>query len=85
MTTPIFQYIYVPARDDSWNVDEEQSWNDDVSSCLPFPFRYPSQFVFVYHGEETLPTPPPSPMDEPLTEELVEGVWQTSNCNNVVQ
>lgn len=42
--------------------------------------RYPSQFVFVYHSEETLPTPPPSPTDPSLTKELVESVWESTGC-----
>ncbi len=47
--------------------------------------RYPSQFVFVYHGDDSLSTPPPSPLEERSLVELMEGSWSDSNCLDVTQ
>ena len=40
--------------------------------------RYPSQFVLVYHGDDSLPTPPPSPLGEVEMESVLEESWEAS-------
>ena len=40
--------------------------------------RYPSQFVLVYHGEDSLPTPPPSPLNQGEVEDTVHEVWEAT-------
>ena len=44
--------------------------------------RYPSQFIFVYHSEETMPTPPPSPLEEGMVTRVLNSGWEESNCVN---
>lgn len=42
--------------------------------------RYPSQFVFVYHSEDSFPTPPTSPIDEGTTERVIRDGWEETSC-----
>ena len=42
--------------------------------------RYPAQFVFVYHGEDSLPTPPPSPVEDEIVDKIMQGSWEDTNC-----
>ena len=42
--------------------------------------RYPSQFVFVYHTEDSFPTPPPSPIEEGMMERIIQGGWEETAC-----
>ena len=74
---------------DEWKLFYPRRFSIDAPQGLPSAVevvlggvrvRYPSQFVFVYHCEETLPTPPPSPTDPSLTQELVESVWEATGC-----
>ena len=38
--------------------------------------RYPSRFVFVYHTEEAVPTPPHSPLNEGMIGKVMQGGWE---------
>jgi mediator of RNA polymerase II transcription subunit 13 len=72
---------------EEWKLFFPRRFNQDSSLTLPAAIevviggvrmRYPSQFVLVYHSEESLSTPPPSPLDEGEVEDMVHEVWEAT-------
>lgn len=72
---------------EEWKLFFPRRFNQDTSLGLPAAIevviggvrmRYPSQFVLVYHSEESLPTPPPSPLDEGEVEDTIQEVWEAT-------
>lgn len=74
---------------DEWKLFYPLRFEAETQSQLPAAvevvlggvrLRYPSQFVFVYHTEGSFPTPPPSPIDEGMTERVIQGGWEETTC-----
>ena len=74
---------------DEWKLFYPRRFEIDKPSQLPAAvevvlggvrLRYPSQFVFVYHTEEGVQTPPPSPLDEGIMEKVIQGGWGDTKC-----
>ena len=94
-----------PGIDDileEWKLFFQRRFTLDPSPGLPAAIevilggvrmRYPSQFVFVYHGSEgTDSSNPPSHsslstalLERRSVEELMQGAWDMSNCADTVQ
>ena len=77
-----------PGIDDlmeEWKLFYPRRFENNMSSQLPAAvevvlggvrLRYPSRFVFVYHTEDTIPTPPPSPLNEGMMGKVIQGGWE---------
>ena len=74
---------------EEWKLFYPRRFSQDTSLGLPAAIevviggvrmRYPSQFVLVYHGEDLLPTPPTSPLDEGEVEDTVQGTWEVTKA-----
>ena len=74
---------------EEWRLFYPRRFVVELSSQLPAAvevvlggvrLRYPSQFIYVYHNEESMPTPPPSPLEEGVVDKVLLGSWNESNC-----
>ena len=74
---------------EEWKLFFPRRFSQDSSLALPAAIevviggvrmRYPSQFVLVYHGEDSLSTPPPSPLDEGERGDTVHEVWEATRA-----
>ena len=86
---------------EEWKLFFQRRFTLDPSPGLPAAIevilggvrmRYPSQFVFIYHGGEgdLSNTPPPSSSAAALlegrsSEELMQETWDRSSCSDAVQ
>ena len=79
---------------EEWKLFYPRRFNQESSLGLPAAIevviggvrmRYPSQFVLVYHSEDSLPTPPPSPLAGEEVKSAVQEVWETSSCVDTEQ
>ena len=84
----------IPEILQEWKMFFPRRFNLDTSTALPAAIevllggvrlRYPSQFVFVHHTEDSLPSPPPSPISGATTEGLIEDTWQSSHCTDMLR
>ena len=73
---------------EEWKLFFPRRFNQELSLGLPAAIevvvggvrmRYPSQFVLVYHGDDSLPTPPPSPLNDGEVEDTVHEVWESTH------
>ena len=86
---------------EEWKLFFQRRFTLDPSPALPAAvevilggvrMRYPSQFVFIYHGGEgDLSNPPPPSssaaalLEGRSSEELMQETWDRSSCSDAVQ